>query len=52
MIHIAKELLLKLTYLSLWGQDEYGVLEWCGTREEWHKADCYSGDKVSIEDEN
>ena len=48
MIYVAKDLLGKLTHLSLWGQNEDGDLEWAGTREQWHLADCYSGDKVTI----
>lgn len=54
MIYVAKELLAKLTHLSLWGVDEDGELEWCGTREQWYQAGAPSGVKVldlSDEDE-
>lgn len=33
---IAYELLAKLRILTLSGQDEYGELEWIGTRSQWN----------------
>lgn len=35
MVFIAKELALKLKHLTIWGQDEYGDIEWIGNREAW-----------------
>lgn len=34
----AYQLLAKLRYLTLWGQDEEGNLEWCGTSHQWRMA--------------
>ncbi|KKK50348.1 hypothetical protein LCGC14_3125920 [marine sediment metagenome] len=38
-IHTSKELLLKLTYLTLAGQDGQGELQWIGTRDQWDKVE-------------
>ena len=38
MIYLAKELLLKLTHLTLVGQDEDG-LQWTGTEKDWELAE-------------
>ena len=38
MIYQANELLLKLTHLTLVGQNEDGELEWVGTVEAWNKT--------------
>lgn len=38
MIYIAQELLLKLTHLTLVGQNVDGELEWVGTDEQWAKT--------------
>ena len=37
-IHIACELLAKLTHLTLAGQNDEGQLEWIGTDKQWEKA--------------
>ena len=34
----AEELLTRCVYLTLWGQNEDGELEWVGTEKEWKKA--------------
>lgn len=39
----AYQLLAKLRSLTLWGQDEDGELEWCGTSSQW---------ELSIEEES
>lgn len=39
MIYTAKDLLAKLTYLTLAGQNEEGELEWIGTKEDWELAE-------------
>lgn len=39
----AYQLLVKLRRLTLWGQDEDGELEWCGTSSQWN---------LSIEEES
>jgi hypothetical protein len=38
MIWNARELLIHLTYLQLWGQTEEGNLEWVGKDEQWKKV--------------
>lgn len=40
---LAYQLLAKLRRLTLWGQDEDGELEWCGTSSQWN---------LSIEEES
>ena len=37
-MHTAKELLAKLTYLTLVGEED-GELQWIGTRDQWDKVD-------------
>ena len=38
MIYIARELLAKLSNLTLVGQNDEGVLEWTGTASQWKKS--------------
>lgn len=38
MITTARELLIKLTYLTLAGQNEDHELEWIGTQDQWNKV--------------
>lgn len=38
MVYQAQELLLKLTHLTLAGQNYFGELEFIGTNEQWAKA--------------
>ena len=41
MVYYAYELLPKLKYLTLTGQNEEGDLEFFGTEREWDKAEVY-----------
>lgn len=38
MIYNAYELLAMLRHLTLWGVDDDGDLEWCGTDAQWRLA--------------
>lgn len=38
MIYTARELLIKLTYLTLAGQNNDGELEWIGNDKQWTKV--------------
>lgn len=41
MVYLAKELLPKLTHLTLCGINFEGELEWIGTKEDWNEAEMY-----------